>query len=78
MFLFVILKPWKLADWRPRPPKAELKLMSGNVGEWLTQQTSNLRIAIRMGSNLVRGIEQEILHSLLSSNGFKSDDVHKV
>ena len=49
---------------------------SGSMVEWLTCQTSNLRIASCMGSNPVTGtsccfLEQETLHSLLSTDWFK-------
>ena len=34
--------------------------------DWLTHQTSTVRITSRTGSNPVRGLEQETLHSLIA------------
>ena len=49
--------------------------LSGDVVEWLTRRTSNIRRASRMGSNPVRDmlffLEQETLHRLFSTGWFK-------
>jgi hypothetical protein len=70
--------PWtiyKLTSWQSYKLKFNVSIGSGGVDQWLTHQTSNLRIADQVGSNLSGAsrcfFEQETLHLLLSTGWFQ-------